>query len=125
MGIAEERPFHPEQRDPESLPRKIETRLGYTPRRLTDVQREIASVCDDLKEFLIAKNDQYGNSAIDPVRIFSKASTEEQLRVRIDDKISRLVRGNDSLEADDDIVDDLIGYFIMWKVASRRNNDRD
>jgi hypothetical protein len=120
MGIAEEKPFHPQQRDPESLPRKIETRLGYTPR--TTVQREIADVCDALKEFLIAKNDQYGNSAIDPVRIFSKASTEEQLRVRIDDKISRLVRGNDSLEADDDIVDDLIGYFVLWKVVSRRRN---
>jgi hypothetical protein len=86
-----------------------------------EVQQEIRQVCDEIKEFLVAKNVQYGNSAIDPVRIFSKGSTEEQLRVRIDDKISRLVRGNASIEADDDIVDDLIGYFILWKVVARRN----
>lgn len=87
-----------------------------------DTQDEIRAVCDDIKEFLVAKNVQYGNSAIDPVRIFSKANPEEQLRVRIDDKISRLVRGNDAIEADDDIVDDLIGYFVLWKVVSRRSN---
>lgn len=86
------------------------------------VQDDIRAVCDEIREFLVRKNEQYGNSAIDPVRIFSKASTEEQLKVRIDDKISRLVRGNDSIESDDDIVDDLIGYFILWKVAARRKN---
>lgn len=85
-----------------------------------DTRDEIAAVCDDIKTFLIRKNEQYGDSAINPVRVFSKASAEEQLRVRIDDKISRLVRGNDSIESDSDIVDDLIGYFVMWKVLSRR-----
>lgn len=86
---------------------------------MSDTQQDIAVVCDEIKDFLIAKNKQYGNSAIDPVRIFSKANAEEQLRVRIDDKISRLVRGNDSIESDSDIVDDLIGYFVMWKVLDR------
>lgn len=86
------------------------------------VALEIEEICNEIKEFLIAKNEQYGNSALDPVRIFSQAGTEEQLRVRIDDKISRLVRGNDNIEADSDIVDDLIGYFIMWKVLHRRGD---
>ena len=87
-----------------------------------ETQDAIRNVCDELKEFLVAKNVQYGNSALDPVRIFSKASDEEQLRVRLDDKISRLVRGNDSIEADDDIVNDIIGYFVLWKVVSRRHD---
>lgn len=86
------------------------------------VALEIEEVCNEIREFLIAKNEQYGNSALDPVRIFSKAGVEEQLRVRIDDKVSRLVRGNDSIEADSDVVDDLIGYFIMWKVLHRRGD---
>ena len=102
-----------ERMDPLQPPKKPEIqRRG--------VALEIGEVCDEIKEFLIAKNEQYGNSALDPVRIFSKASTEEQLRVRIDDKISRLVRGDDAIEADSDIVDDLIGYFVMWKVHHRR-----
>lgn len=38
---------------------------------------------------LLAKNAAYGNSALEPVRIFSKADPTEQIRVRIDDKLSR------------------------------------
>jgi hypothetical protein len=69
------------------------------------------------------KNEQYGDSAINPVRIFSRASAEEQLHVRIDDKLSRLARGDDRLETDDDVVDDLIGYLILLKVSRRRDAD--
>jgi hypothetical protein len=87
---------------------------------MTSVRDDIAEVCDDIKDFIIAKNIQYGNSAIDPVRIFSKADPAEQLRVRIDDKLSRLVRGDDSIESDMDIIDDLIGYFVLYKVVLRR-----
>jgi hypothetical protein len=89
---------------------------------VTETQEAIAEVCDHVKDFLIAKNKQYGDSAINPVRIFSKADVEEQIKVRIDDKISRLVRGNDTLEADDDIVNDLIGYLILWKVVARNSH---
>ena len=85
---------------------------------------EIHQVCDDIREWLISKNEQYGDSALDPVRIFSKASPSEQIRVRIDDKISRLVRGDDRIEADEDIVDDMIGYLILYKVVKRREQEQ-
>ena len=85
-----------------------------------DTQKVIAEVCDELRDFLLEKNAQYGDSAINPVRIFSRASAEEQLHVRIDDKLSRLARGDDRLESDADVVDDLIGYLILLKVARRR-----
>lgn len=63
---------------------------------------------------------QYGDSAINPVRIFSKAGPIEQLLVRIDDKLSRIERGDDRLEKDNDVLDDLIGYFLLLKVAKRK-----
>lgn len=88
-----------------------------------DTQALIRIVCDEMRDFLVEKNEQYGDSAINPVRIFSTASPEEQLHVRIDDKLSRLARGDDRLEADDDVVDDLIGYLILLKVSRRRNVD--
>lgn len=53
------------------------------------------------------------------MRIFSKASPIEQLLVRIDDKLSRISRGDDRLESDADVLNDLIGYLIMLKVAQR------
>ena len=82
-----------------------------------DAARQIAEECDEVKELLLEKNRAYGNSALEPVRVFSRASTTEQLRVRIDDKLSRLVRGSD---AGEDVELDLIGYLVLLRVARRR-----
>lgn len=64
---------------------------------------------------LLDKTEAYGNSALDPVRIFSKTDNVEQLKVRIDDKLSRVARGHQY--ADEDTIDDLIGYLILLKIA--------
>lgn len=82
-------------------------------------QDDIARVCESIATFLIDKNIAYGDSALDPVRIFSRGSSTEQLLVRIDDKLSRFVRGTD-YPGDNDI-DDLIGYLILLKIAKERN----
>jgi len=79
-----------------------------------------ADVLDDelqeIREFLISKNQAYGNSAVEPVRVFSKADAVEQIRVRIDDKISRLMRGRADGE---DTELDLLGYLVLLRVATR------
>lgn len=74
----------------------------------------IETTCDELKSFLLSKNKAYGNSALDPVRIFSKASPVEQILVRIDDKLSRLSRGS---AAGEDVEKDLLGYLLLLRVA--------
>lgn len=76
-------------------------------------QMKIINTMEDIRVFLIKKNKQYGDSAMKPMRIFSKANSNEQLKVRIDDKLNRLVQGNDLLESDEDVVKDLIGYLIL------------
>jgi hypothetical protein len=81
----------------------------------------IASMFDELKAFVIQKNSSYGNSVLDPVRVFSKADKKEQIRVRIDDKLSRLVRGNTDIESDTDIIKDLIGYLVLLLVNMEEN----
>jgi hypothetical protein len=82
-------------------------------------EEEILLVCEEMSQFLIDKNRAYGNSALDPVRIFSNSDNVEQLKVRIDDKLSRFARGKD-FPGDNDI-DDLIGYLVLLKVATRNN----
>jgi hypothetical protein len=84
--------------------------------RETDPRILIAQVCEELREMLVAKNAVYGNSALDPVRIFSRASPVEQLLVRIDDKLSRLARG---APGNEDAEWDLLGYLILLRVARR------
>jgi hypothetical protein len=87
-------------------------------------QQDIAQVCDEIKGMLLEKNRKYGDSALKPVRIFSKASTLEQLKVRLDDKLSRLRNAQD--DEDEDVISDLVGYLILFKVAQiqkRRSDD--
>ena len=81
-------------------------------------QIQIANVCDDIKTLLLEKNAKYGDSALNPIRILSKASPTEQILVRIDDKLNRIKQGG-ILEDDEDVVVDLIGYFILLKVATQ------
>ena len=71
-------------------------------------QDNIESVMDEVKNFLLQKNLQYGDSVFNPVRVFSK--------------LSRLMRGNDSMEADEDIVKDLIGYLALLLIAMRSDS---
>lgn len=76
---------------------------------------KILSTCHAIAQMLVEKNIAYGDSALDPVRVFSKASPVEQLHVRIDDKLSRLMKGAE-YPGDNDI-DDLIGYLVLLKIA--------
>ena len=79
----------------------------------------ITEECDAIKKLLLEKNAKYGNSALEPIRVFSKADPQEQLRVRIDDKLSRILTSDP--EDTEDAVTDLIGYLILYKVAQRGN----
>ena len=84
----------------------------------TKTQEKISKVCDDVKNMLLEKNRKYGDSALNPIRIFSKSDTVEQLKVRIDDKLNRFK----NMQKDDteDVINDLIGYLILLKVAEER-----
>ena len=82
-------------------------------------QQEISAICDEIKNMLLDKNMKYGDSALNPVRVMSKSSPEEQILVRIDDKLSRLSKG-DLTNDDEDVINDLIGYFILLKIARNR-----
>ena len=81
---------------------------------------KIWSACHEIAQLLIDKNISYGNSALEPTRIFSAADPAEQLKVRIDDKLSR-VKNNQGFAGDNDI-DDLIGYLVLYKIAKAKSN---
>lgn len=84
---------------------------------MTDTQIEIAAICEDVKELLLYKNKNYGNSALEPLRVFSKSSAVEQLLVRIDDKLNRIKKGAGLLNKDEDVIMDLIGYLVLLKIG--------
>lgn len=80
-------------------------------------KEDLKYVISNIENMLIQKNEAYGDSALNPVRIFSKSDTIEQINVRMDDKLSRLARGND---AGEDVYMDLVGYLVIREIAKLR-----
>lgn len=81
---------------------------------------KIISQCLEIAEMLINKNISYGDSALSPIRIFSQADNQEQIKIRIDDKINRIKNGSGF--AGDNDIDDMIGYLILLKIAKANSN---
>ena len=79
---------------------------------------DIAATCDGLKELLLEKNRKSGDAALSPLRVFSKADPIEQIKVRLDDKLSRLA--NQQNDEDEDVILDLVGYLILLRIAQKR-----
>lgn len=81
---------------------------------------QVYKVLSEITEMLIAKNKKYGNSALEPLGVFSQLSAKEGLLVRIDDKLKRIKNG--SLDKDDeDVINDLIGYLVLLKIETNSN----
>lgn len=88
-------------------------------RVMSPFERKVINITDNIADMLLNKNEKYGNSALEPKRIFSKASSVEQILVRIDDKLSRIA--NQSELEDEDVYMDLIGYLILLKIAKAKS----
>ena len=81
---------------------------------LTQSQKKIIDVCDNMKSLLLYKNQKYGDSALNPNNIFYKGDSANSIKIRLDDKIGR-VRNNDETKVND--VADIVGYCILLLVS--------
>jgi hypothetical protein len=85
---------------------------------MNDFANKVSSYLLEIRELLVSKNLKYGNSALEPLGVFSKLSAKEGLLVRIDDKLKRIKNG--SLEKDDeDVINDLVGYLVLLKIQAQ------
>jgi hypothetical protein len=88
---------------------------------MSQFENNLTQILEEIATMLISKNQKYGNSALEPLGVFSQLSARDGLLVRIDDKLKRIKNG--SLEKDDeDVVNDLIGYLVLLKMVDK--NDR-
>jgi len=78
--------------------------------------------CDELKDLLLEKNDAYGDSALNPVGIFSFLKASEAIRIRLDDKLKRIqnVGINDKTE---DTLMDCAGYMVLLMIANENESN--
>jgi hypothetical protein len=78
-------------------------------------QEAIARTLDSMKALLLEKNKRYGNSALKPLRIFSKAAPDEGVKIRLDDKLSRIIQSGGDIRKND--AADLMGYLVLFAAA--------
>ena len=88
-----------------------------------NAEKRIKEIIEEVQDLLIAKNKQYGNSALKPIGVFANGSATDLIKIRIDDKLNRLIQGDETIEADEDIVKDLIGYFVLLLIAMRNEDE--
>ena len=88
-----------------------------------DTLRKAYYILDEIKVLLREKNEAYGDSALNPIRLFSRADAITAIQVRIDDKLSRIqtMGINDKAE---DTIKDLIGYLVLLQVARKEKGER-
>ena len=89
---------------------------------MSNTQNDIKRICDSVRDLLLEKNRKYGDSALEPVRVMSQSTPVEQILVRIDDKLSRISRGTGLVGDDEDVITDLIGYFVLLRIALERQS---
>lgn len=78
-----------------------------------ETQRAIAMQGLILTVLLIAKNQNYGNSALEPMAVFAQGiDTKTRMGVRMDDKVNRIARGLNSADGED-AYRDLAGYLLL------------
>lgn len=88
---------------------------------IEQTELDIQTVCEEVADMLIQKNRAYGDSALSPRRVFSRADSIEQLKVRIDDKLSRLGSMTGDVDAmGEDVEKDLMGYLVLLRIARIR-----
>lgn len=83
---------------------------------MNDAQEKISKVADSLRDFLKEKNRRYGNSALEPLMVFTSHVSENNTAAvnnfytRLDDKLSR-IKNSENLRKND--IADLIGYLML------------
>jgi len=82
---------------------------------MIDREREISAIFDGLKALIVEKNKRYGDSALEPVRLFAhNIRPGDAIRIRLDDKLAR-IKNSGELRKND--VADLMGYLCLLCIS--------
>ena len=82
-------------------------------------QNQLDTLLTNIGNLLKSKNEAYGNTSLNPPKIFSKLDSAEALCARIDDKIMR-IKNRGLVSATEDTLTDLIGYLLLLKMSRKK-----
>ena len=82
----------------------------------TPTQRKIREITEAMKDLLLYKNQKYGDSAINPEKIFYKGDATSSILIRLNDKIGRVKANPDDKPRINDVCD-IIGYCTLLLIS--------
>jgi hypothetical protein len=99
-----------ERKDGENVHYEIVDQVGKV-----DTQDHIVSVFNSMRNLVLEKNKRYGDAALTPKQVFSKLDAVEGLKIRLDDKISRIMNNGGEIRKND--VADIMGYLVLLAIS--------
>ena len=82
----------------------------------TLTQQRIKEIMGSMTDLLIYKNRKYGDSAINPKKIFYKGDSTNSILIRLDDKLGRVIANPDDKPRINDVCD-IIGYCTLLLIS--------
>lgn len=83
---------------------------------VTETQQKIKDILSGMTDLLLYKNKKYGDSAINPKKIFYKGDSTNSILIRLDDKIGRVMSNTEEKPRVNDVAD-IIGYCTLLLVS--------
>ena len=82
----------------------------------TPTQQKIKDILSGVTDLILYKNRKYGDSAINPKKIFYKGDSTNSILIRLDDKIGRVMSSTEEKPRVNDVAD-IIGYCTLLLVS--------
>ncbi len=79
-------------------------------------QQKIAELTEAIRDLLLYKNQKYGDSALNPKKIFYKGDARNSILIRLDDKLGRIMANADATPRINDVAD-IIGYCTLLLIS--------
>ena len=79
-------------------------------------QRKIAELTEAIRDLLLYKNQKYGDSALNPKKIFYKGDARNSILIRLDDKLGRIMANADATPRINDVAD-IIGCCTLLLIS--------
>lgn len=83
---------------------------------LPPTQQKIHEIMGAMKDLLLYKNQKYGDSAINPKKIFYKGDSTNSILIRLDDKLGRVMSNTEEKPRVNDVCD-IIGYCTLLLIS--------
>lgn len=89
---------------------------------ISQSQEDIIRIMDATKNLLLHKNEKYGDSALNPLGVFTDGDARVNLGARMEDKLMRLKEVGMTTESIDTLYD-LQGYITLMIIAIERHEE--